>query len=81
MGRGFAVVADEISKLADQTSMSIKEIAGIITTNNQEIRSGMNNVGEIVNSITGVIAGVEESTSACSKSAAIHPSRLKQTAP
>jgi methyl-accepting chemotaxis protein len=36
-GRGFAVVADEISRLADQTSSSIREIDGLIARNNQLI--------------------------------------------
>lgn len=38
-GRGFAVVADEISKLADQTASSIKEIESIIRVNKEEIGS------------------------------------------
>ena len=35
-GRGFAVVADEISKLADQTSRSVKEIDGHIRKTESE---------------------------------------------
>jgi len=43
-GRGFAVVADEISKLADQTAASIKEIDSLIRENNDEMKQGMQNV-------------------------------------
>ena len=39
-GRGFAVVADEISKLAEQTAASLKEIGSLIRMNNAEISSG-----------------------------------------
>lgn len=44
-GRGFAVVADEISKLADKTAQSIKEIDRLILTNNDEIKKGIESVG------------------------------------
>jgi methyl-accepting chemotaxis protein len=39
-GRGFAVVADEISKLADQTASSLKDIDSLITINSEEISIG-----------------------------------------
>lgn len=57
-GRGFAVVADEISKLADQTSMSIKEIESHIKLNNTEITRGVSTVGETVTTISRIIEGV-----------------------
>lgn len=43
-GRGFAVVADEISKLADQTSSSLKDIDSLIKLNKDEIAQGMDTV-------------------------------------
>lgn len=43
-GRGFAVVADEISKLADQTSSSLKDIDSLIKLNKEEIAQGMDTV-------------------------------------
>jgi methyl-accepting chemotaxis protein len=57
-GRGFAVVADEISKLADQTAASIKEIDGLIKANVQEIARGMANVEATVSTIMQIIQGV-----------------------
>ncbi len=57
-GRGFAVVADEISKLADQTSMSIKDIDSHIKLNNNEISRGTLTVGDAVKTISKIIDGV-----------------------
>jgi len=57
-GRGFAVVADEISKLADQTAASIKEIDSLIKVNNDESNTGMSNVRKTVESIQTIIEGV-----------------------
>jgi len=57
-GRGFAVVADEISKLADQTASSIKEISNIITQNNQEIENGLAQIHAATNMLQGIIEGV-----------------------
>ncbi len=60
-GRGFAVVSDEISKLADLTASSIKDIESLINQNNLGINSGFShmdttveNIGNIVNEITNV---------------------------
>jgi len=54
-GRGFAVVADEISKLADATASSIKEIEVLIRTNEEEIIKGSGNIQSAVVSVTKVI--------------------------
>ncbi len=58
-GRGFAVVADEISKLADQTATSIKEIDSLIKTNENEIRIGAENIKKAVESLSAVISNIE----------------------
>ncbi len=58
-GRGFAVVADEISKLADQTATSIKDIDSLIKKNKEEITNGAKNVSDTVDNIGRVINGVE----------------------
>lgn len=62
-GRGFAVVADEISKLADQTSSSVKEIAVLIRKSDEEVRNGTANVKDTVTIIQEILQGVEESSS------------------
>ncbi|HSV96608.1 MAG TPA: methyl-accepting chemotaxis protein [Spirochaetota bacterium] len=54
-GRGFAVVADEISKLADQTASSIKDIDTLILTSDNEINRGMIDVTEVTGKIALVI--------------------------
>ncbi len=58
-GRGFAVVADEISKLADQTAGSIKEIDSLIKLNDAEIKKGITNASETNRTIGFIIEGVE----------------------
>jgi len=40
-GRGFAVVADEVSKLADRSSVSTKEIEGLIRESVRNVRRGV----------------------------------------
>ncbi len=62
-GRGFAVVADEISKLADETAGSIKEIDKLIKLNNSEITKGLEISDETSRIIGSIISGVESVTS------------------
>ena len=57
-GRGFAVVADEISKLADQTATSIKDIDSLINKNDKEIKEEIDHVHESVNLINSITDGI-----------------------
>jgi methyl-accepting chemotaxis protein len=59
-GRGFAVVADEISKLAERTTSSVKEIDRLIHRSDDEINGGLDAVLETVGSISKIITGVTE---------------------
>ncbi len=58
-GRGFAVVADEISKLADSTASSVKNIDSLIKTTDDEIRSGLAGVTDVVQRIGKITAGID----------------------
>lgn len=57
-GRGFAVVASEISKLAEKTDISLKEIDKLIKNNNQEIEHGQKTVFELRNKFLTILQGV-----------------------
>ncbi len=57
-GRGFAVVADEISKLADQTTTSVKEIEKLIQENESGIQRNMGIVNNTVSTISTIITGI-----------------------
>jgi methyl-accepting chemotaxis protein len=54
-GRGFAVVADEISKLADMTSASVKDVERLISENEREITAGIENFNITINSIDEIM--------------------------
>ncbi len=57
-GRGFAVVADEISKLAVQTSDSLKEISQLITATENMVGKGMTSVNDTVTIMGGTIKNI-----------------------
>ena len=59
-GRGFAVVADEISKLADNTASSVKEIITLIHATDNDVQEGNAMVSETVQRISGIITGIAD---------------------
>ncbi|MCP4132065.1 MAG: hypothetical protein GY754_13910 [bacterium] len=61
-GRGFAVVADEISKLADQTASSIKDINNLIKASDDEVSRGMDSIMNSIAKISSIIEGVNSIT-------------------
>jgi methyl-accepting chemotaxis protein len=75
-GRGFAVVAAEIKHLADKTSSSVKEIAGLIVSVQEEssssvqlaaagirtVEEGLQLVGEVDRALQGIAARAVDSS-------------------
>jgi methyl-accepting chemotaxis protein len=59
-GRGFAVVANEISKLADETSISIKGINNLINNNVNETGKGIKSVNETTAKIKKIILSIDK---------------------
>lgn len=62
-GRGFAVVADEISRLAEQTSQSVKQIATHINETVVSVQGGSQQVEQMVDLFVGIrksVAGMDD---------------------
>ena len=57
-GRGFAVVAAEVSKLAEKTAESLKQIDTIVKGNTTEIHGGREQIEGVVAVMREVVAGV-----------------------
>lgn len=58
-GRGFAVVAEEISKLADSTAVSIKNIVSLIEKNDTRISRGNSSVDNVTRVNKTIIDDIE----------------------
>ena len=59
-GRGFAVVADEISRLADRTAASVKEIDNLISLTHQAIENGSKQFSMAASSFNEIQNRVQE---------------------
>jgi methyl-accepting chemotaxis protein len=58
-GRGFAVVADEISKLADQTSSSAREISDLVSAGMIEVEKGKAGVDETSAALAIIVENIK----------------------
>ncbi len=70
-GRGFAVVAAEIKHLAEKTSVSVKEIGGLIATVREETSSSVTKAAsglEAVDAGLKLVRGVERALGSIAKS-------------
>jgi len=61
-GRGFAVVADEVSKLAERSSSSTKEIEGLILASSRSVTSGVEIAQSALAAMDGIIEGTQKAS-------------------
>ena len=59
-GRGFAVVAQEITKLADRTLSSVKEVKNLISDTLTAVEQGNIQVGAVADNVRVIIQNVQE---------------------
>jgi len=59
-GRGFAVVAQEVRALAQRSAEAAKQIKGLIATSSDQVRRGVDLVGDTGAALEGIVAKVAE---------------------
>ncbi|MFN7010474.1 MAG: methyl-accepting chemotaxis protein [Allorhizobium sp.] len=59
-GKGFAVVAQEVRELAQRSANAAKEIKALITTSGDQVRNGVELVGETGRALEKIVGEVQE---------------------
>jgi methyl-accepting chemotaxis protein len=59
-GRGFAVVAQEVRALAQRSAEAAKEIKGLISTSSQQVKQGVDLVGQTGKALQSIVVKVAE---------------------
>ena len=59
-GKGFAVVAQEVRVLAQRSAQASKEIKTLILDSDQQVQSGVDLVKRAGDSLSGIVAGVQQ---------------------
>lgn len=59
-GRGFAVVASEVRALAQRSSEAAREIDGLISASTEQVRRGVDLVGETGQALQGILGAVTD---------------------
>jgi methyl-accepting chemotaxis protein len=59
-GKGFAVVAQEVRELAQRSASAAKDIKGLITTSNDQVRQGVQLVGDTGRALETIVSEVQE---------------------
>ncbi|WLD96331.1 HAMP domain-containing methyl-accepting chemotaxis protein [Agrobacterium leguminum] len=59
-GKGFAVVAQEVRELAQRSANAAKEIKALITTSNDQVRAGVQLVGDTGKALQTIVGEVQE---------------------
>ncbi len=61
-GRGFAVVATEVRSLAQRSSQAAKDINGLITNSNGQVKDGVELVNKAGHSLTEIVESIKKVT-------------------
>ncbi|OCW55880.1 hypothetical protein AWJ14_11620 [Hoeflea olei] len=80
-GRGFAVVAQEVRELAQRSAKAAKEINTLITNSNEQVREGVElvgNTGSALEKIAGEVQEINKHVKAIVESAAEQSSGIQQ---